>query len=142
MRNSSIFKLGVFCFFFGVAATFYMGCALYRHADFVTEFYPFSVVSVTLLCLLLCAVFIGRTVYPLFQLYQYKLFYQREGGRLSEAAYQSKLAQARNIKWIYVCTIYLSCWTVYPLLLYVVAYLCMNQYVLNLPPVTHDFFKK
>lgn len=142
MRNSSIFKLGVFWFFTGVAATFYMGCALYSHADFVTEFYPFFVVPVTILCLLLCAVFTGRVVYPLFQLYQYKLFYQREWGRLSEEAYQSKLAAARNIKGIYVCAIYLSCWTVYPLLFYAVAYVCMNRYVLNLPPTTHDFFKK
>ena len=134
MRNSSIFKLGAFFYFAGVAAAIFIGTAMYKQPGFTEIFFPFPVVLITVLSLLLCAIFAGKAVYPLLQFYQYKLFWQREWGNLCEADYKRKLAIAENIRNVFVCTLYLSCWAIYPLLLFGVAYLCVNKYVLNLCP--------
>ena len=142
MRNSSIFKLGVFFYFAGVAATIFMGAAMYKQPGITEIFFPFPLVVATVLSLLFCAIFAGRVVYRLLQFYQYKLFWQREWGNLCEADYQDKLAKAKNICNVFVCTLYLSCWAIYPLLLLGVAYLCANRYVLNLSPKANDFFKR
>ena len=142
MKNSSIFRLGVLLYIAGVVATIYIGAAMYRQADFVEEFYPFPLVAATVLSLLFCAIFAGRVVYPLFQLYQYKLFWQKEWGNLCEADYQNKLAKAQSVRNVFVCTLYLSCWAIYPLLLFGAAYLCASRYVLNLYPRTEDFLKR
>ena len=142
MKNSSIFKLGVLWYIAGVAATIFLGAAMYSQDDFAKEFYPFPMVATTVLSLLFCAIFAGRVVHPLLQFYQYKLFWQREWGNLCEADYQDKLTKAHSIRKVFVCTLYLSCWAIYPLLLFGAAYLCANRYVLNLSPRANDFLKR
>ena len=139
MKNRIILGLGFFWYIAGIACTVYLTAKLVDDFAFYQNLCPIPFVVVVIVGFLSCSSATGKLVIPLHFIYLKSLYWQKEYGGLPFTTYQQKIADANNIKDIFVATMLLSCWLFLPLLFYGMAYVCLNRYVCSQRPNRHDF---
>lgn len=139
MKNRIILGLGFFWYIAGIACTAYLTAKLVDDFAFYQNLCPIPFVVVVIAGFLSCSIATGKLVIPLHFIYLKSLYWQKEYGGLPVTTYKQKIADANNIKDIFVATMLLSCWLFLPMLFYGMAYVCLNRYVCSQRPNRYDF---